>query len=1133
MNIRELVAKKILLLDGATGTQIQSFDPSAEDFGGEQYNGCNDYLNITRPEMIKEIHRRYLRAGSDIISTNSFGAIPNVLEEYDLKDKTYEIAKLSAQIAKETVTEFNSEIKPRFIAGSIGPTNKLINISPDITFDEMKANYRVAIEGLLDGGADIILFETCPDTSNLKAGAKALKELEEERNIEIPLMISVTIERNGTMLSGQDIEALYYSVAHLNPLSIGINCGLGPAQVQEHIKTLSKVANCATSLHPNAGLPDENGEYTESPEVFSNTVKNILQNGYANIAGGCCGTTPEHIAALSDKITDIPPRKPSGLSPSISTGIDLLEFSEDNRPVFVGERTNMSGSKKFRKLIREEKFDAASDVAKKQVMKGAQVIDINLADTETEEQDNISRFYPVVLKKIKTPIMIDSTASADVIETALKFLQGKAIINSVNFEDMNRFDEVASLVSKYGAMIMTLLIDEKEMAVTLEHKIELADRMYNRLTDLGIKPADIIFDCLVFPVGSGDSSYYQCAKNTIDSIKAIKTKYPDTKFSLGISNCSFGLPAAGREALNSAYIYYATKAGLDMAIVNSEKVVRYATLTEEEKTLCYNILFDNSDDNVNAFVNFYSEKKVRAKQDDEHLKLPLEERIKYYIIEGLKTGLTEDLDEARKSTAPMDIINSTLMEGMAEVGRRFNANELTVIEVLQSAEVMKSAVDHLKQFLDKNDVTTKGKFILATVKGDVHDIGKNLVEIVLSNNGYEVIDLGIKVDSSTIIEAIKEHNPDAVGLSGLLVKSALQMVTTAQDIREAGIDIPIYIGGAALSEKFATQKIQPHYDGEIIYSKDAINCLNQLDNRFTSRVKEGVVNDQVPSAVSRPVKSDQNSDDLPLPDLKEVSKLPVPTDFDTHLFESPDLEELFANINPNMLYGKHFGLKGGGYRKLIAENDPKAIELTKKVKEVQTEIIEKQLFKPKGVFRFFRATKEKETLIVLDENSKILERFPFPRQYKGENLCLTDYISNNKTDIIGFFSVTAGEGIHELAGKYKNEGEFVKSHILFSLAIETAEAFAEIIHRDMRSFIGINDPADFTPEDLFKVKYQGCRYSFGYPACPDLNLQEPLFKLLEITENIGVKLTEGMMMEPEASITAMVMHHPEAKYFSV
>ncbi|MGD2084900.1 MAG: homocysteine S-methyltransferase family protein [Candidatus Aminicenantes bacterium] len=829
----ELLESRILVLDGAMGTQIQSFELTPPDFGGRDYFGCNEYLNITRPDVIEEIHSRYLEAGADIIETNSLCSSSLELAEFHLENQSFEICQRAAEIARKMANKYSSSTKPRFVAGNVGPTNRLVNVTGNISFDQIKAVFKPLISGLISGGAHIIIFETFPDTSNIKAAVTALKEVCKENSIRIPFIISVTVEPNGKMLAGQTIEALYTSVQHFEPFAVGINCGLGPKEVGEYIKALRTLSGCYVSLYPNAGFPDENGNFTLSAAEYCQALSQLLEEKYVNIIGGCCGTTPTHINALAKYVETITPEIPGKKYQTMVSGLENLVFAEENRPVIIGERTNMSGSKKFRELIRAKEFDKASEIAKLQVLKGAQIIDISLSDTETDEIDNIKRFYPLALKKIRTPVMIDSSASAPVLEEALKLVQGKGIINSINLENEKRFDDIAQLAQKYGAALIVLLIDEKGMAITKERKLTIAARAYDRLRNMHhIPESSIIFDSLVFSLGTGVEQFYLSAGATFAALAEIKKKYPGCKTSLGISNASFGLPAAGREALNSTYLYHAVKAGLDMAIVNSQKMVRYAALTQKEKELCRQMLYNNTKAVVEQFSDYFGDKKIKAKTTGVHVGLPLEKRLQYYIIEGIKTGLIDDLEGALKKYSPLEIINTHLMEAMAEVGKRFNANELTVIDVLQSAEVMKAAVDYLQPHLNVNDILTRGKILLATVKGDVHDIGKNLVGIILANNGYEVIDLGVKVDSQTISHAVKEHCPHAIGLSGLLVKSAQEMCITAEYLKNEGIDIPIYVGGAALSQAFAHNKIKPHYHGPVIYAQDAVKALKLLNDHL-------------------------------------------------------------------------------------------------------------------------------------------------------------------------------------------------------------------------------------------------------------------------------------------------------------
>jgi 5-methyltetrahydrofolate--homocysteine methyltransferase len=1113
-DIRLVAKERVLLLDGAMGTQIHSFGLGAEDFGGEAYVGCNEHLNLTRPDVIAAIHDRYLEAGADIIETNSLCSSKIELEEFGLGDLSYDVARAAAEIARGSADRFSTEEKPRFVAGNIGSTNKLLNLSEGIDFDGLKAMYKPLVKGLVEGGADVILFETYADTSNLKAGLLALDEVYKELDVDLPVMISVTIESNGTMLAGQTLEALYASVRHFKPFAVGINCGLGPGQAVETLDWLVERSDFLVSLYPNAGLPDENGQFTLGAEDFATELKPIIQKGQVNIIGGCCGTTPDHIRKLGELVAEAEPRKVEPMPASLVSGLELVEFMDQNRPVMIGERTNMSGSKKFRKLIRGGEFDQGSDIGKLQVLGGAQILDVNLADTESDESDNIANFFPLLLKKVKAPLMIDSSSPAAVIEGALKLTQGKCLINSINLEDEARFREVALLAGRYGAALIVLLIDEKEMAVTLEQKLDVAERSYRMLVDeLGVMPEDIVFDPLVFAVGSGDQKFFGCAKATIEAVAELKKRYPQSKTSLGISNVSYGLPSAGREALNAAMLYHSVQAGLDMAIVNSEKIVRYATLSDDEKQLCREMLYNNSGDVVKQFIGYYGTRKVKAKTAPDHSQLPLEERLHYYIVEGLKQGLVEDLDEALKSHGPLDIVNRFLMAGMAAVGKRFNARELTVIEVLQSAEVMKTAVEHLEQFMEPSETVSKGKLLLATVKGDVHDIGKNLVEMVISNNGYEVVDLGINVDNHTLIEGIKKHQPDAVGLSGLLVRSAHQMQAVAADLKAEGIDIPVLVGGAALSRSFTENKLQPDYTGKVLYAADAVDGLQLMEG--LGREKSSPTPEPEPE--ERTIEADNPAGLVEAVTVEAVEQLPEPKDFELHRLEFP-FENVFGTLNRQMLYGKHFGLKGV-YDNMLEEGNRRAVELTETVDVVKRRIEAAGIAPPQGVYTFFKAKRRGDGIVLLDIGERELGVLEFPRQETGKRLCLADYVAADRVDSVALFCVTAGSQITELANRHKYKKEYATSHIVYSLALEAAEAAAQLAHRQIREDWGIGD--------------RGCRYSPGYSAFPRLEAQKDLFRLLDIEAQLGITLTESMMMAPEASVTALVLHHPQAEVFHV
>ncbi|HKY03515.1 MAG TPA: homocysteine S-methyltransferase family protein, partial [Blastocatellia bacterium] len=843
--LNEALRERILVLDGATGTAIQERNLSAEDFGGPHLEGCNENLVLTRPDVVLDIHRGYLEAGADIIETNTFGGTSIVLAEYGLAQSVHVINETAARLARQAAREFASN-RPRFVAGSMGPTTKAISVTGGVTFAELVETFHDQAAGLVAGGVDILILETVQDTRNVKAGLIGIWRLFEEIGASVPVMVSGTIEASGTMLGGQSVEAFSTSLMHAPLLSIGLNCATGPEFMTDHIRSLAELSETRVSCVPNAGLPNEEGCYLETPESLSSTLDRFVEHGWLNLVGGCCGTTPRHIRALAEMVEGRRPRRAARHRRTLFSGIDFVEASEDQRPLIVGERTNEVGSRKFKRLITEEKYEEASEIARQQAKGGAQIIDVNLQNADRDELRDIDLFYDQLIRKVRMPVMIDTTDPA-AIERALTYCQGKSIINSINLEDgLEKFDRVAPLARKYGAALVVGCIDEDKeqaQAITRERKLEIALRSYKLLTeDYGIRPDDIIFDPLVFPCGTGDQNYVGSAVETIEGVRLIKKRLPRARTILGISNVSFGLPDAGREVLNSVFLYHTTKAGLDLAIVNSEKLERYASIPELERRLAEDLLWNRTDDPVSAFAAHFRAAASRAKKSSSDL--PLDERLAGYIIEGTKEGLIADLDLKLKQAAPLDIINGPLMTGMGEVGRLFNNNELIVAEVLQSAEAMKAAVSHLEQFMERSEQSARGRVILATVKGDVHDIGKNLVDIILSNNGYTVINLGIKVPPETIIKAVREHRPDAIGLSGLLVKSAQQMVVTAGDLKDAGVDLPLLVGGAALSNRFTRTKIAPAYGGAVVYANDAmsgLSILNQvMDPDARARLEAGL-----------------------------------------------------------------------------------------------------------------------------------------------------------------------------------------------------------------------------------------------------------------------------------------------------
>ncbi len=1163
---------RILVFDGAMGTMIHQAPLDIEtDFLGRE--NCPEILVVTRPDVIGDIHRAYLEAGADIIETDTFGGAAIVLAEFQLQDRAYELNYTAAKLARTCADEFSTAFKPRFVAGSIGPTTKDLNITATITFQELRKNYYDQAKALVEGGVDFLLIETCFDTGSLKAGLLAVQQLRRELGLPIPVIASVTIERNGTMLGGQPIDALYASIANNDLLAVGMNCATGPDLMTDHIRTLHEMSSFRISCYPNAGLPNSEGKFGETPESLAAQLEKFIDQGWLNFVGGCCGTTPAHIRAIADMATG---KRPRALKPpshrAYYSNKELVEAEESNRPLIVGERTNVIGSRLFKNLIAEEKWEEATEIARRQIRNGAHVVDVCLQSSDRDEMQDIQPFYEKLIRKIKAPIMIDTTDPKGV-ELALTYCQGKSIINSINLEDgEEKFELLCPIAKAYGAAVVVGTIDEDKLqaqAFTRERKLAVAERSVQILTEkYGIAVEDIIIDPLVFPCATGDENYVGGAVETIEAVRLIKEKIPFVKTILGVSNISFGLPASAREVVNSVFLYYCTKAGLDLAIVNAEKLERFASIPVEERRLAESLLFNtppaevppdhrNAEELKTAPEDWRQQsreqkiainqfhiaaiaehfRKAGKKEKKKAADLPLDQRLANYIIEGTKDGLIPDLDRKRaEGAAPLDIINGPLMTGMAEVGRLFNNNELIVAEVLQSAEAMKAGVSHLEQFMEKADTSARGKIILATVKGDVHDIGKNLVEIILSNNGYTVVNLGIKVPPDVLIKAFQEHRPDAIGLSGLLVKSAHQMVITGGDLKDHGVTVPLLVGGAALSEKFTKTKIAPNYASPTFYAKDAMTGLRLLNEIMDPATREAVLASHIFGELeSGPAPSPQSavpSGQSRSPKVRTDFPIPSAPYLDRRVRDVPNLPEVWSYINPFMLYGRHLGFKGN-FEKLLAERDAKALKLYHGVEQVKIEAA--RFMQVKAVWQFFEAERDGNAIhLFAPAGVSPIHTFTFGRQPRADGLCLSDYVleaEEGRRDHIALFVVTAGAKVREESERAKNAGEFFKAHGLQALAIETAEGCAEWLHRRLREDWGFPDPPTLTMQERFTSRYRGKRYSFGYPACPNLDDQQGLWKLLR-PDDIGVQLTEGMMMEPEASVSALVFHHPDCAYFT-
>ncbi|HEY3294841.1 MAG TPA: methionine synthase [bacterium] len=1140
--LRSELSQRILVLDGATGTGLEALAPTAKDFGGDALFGCNEALNLFAPDFVLRLHKGYLDAGADILETNTFNGSTIVLSEYGLQDRTLETNRRAAELAREAAQTFAAQRRV-FVAGSMGPTNKSISITGGVTFEQLARSYAIQAEGLILGGADYLLLETQQDTVTIKAALIGIDEAMRRAGRTVPLAVSVTIETNGTMLAGQNIEALYYTLASRDLLYLGMNCATGPSQMTDHLRTLAGLSHVPVSCVPNAGLPNTEGKYDEGPEHFRDHFERFCSEGFINLVGGCCGTTADHVRALRKVADHHSPRKPQTKAIRRAlAGNEPLKIDEFIRPVFVGERTNVIGSRKFKRLIEAEKFELAAEVGREQVAKGAHLVDVCLANPDRNElSDTLATLRPL-LRKVRVPIMIDTTDAA-VVEASLQQIGGKAAINSINFEDgEKRLELVCPIAKKYGASVVFGLIDEDKqsgMAVTLQRKLAIADRAYKTLTDVwGFDPGEIIFDPLTFPAGTGDPNYLGAAAATRDALSEIRKRYPEACTILGISNVSFGLPAEGREALNSVFLYDCIQAGLDMAIVNTAGIKRYGTLAPEEIRLCEDVLYKGDSESIAAFAAHYREAK-KEKSADEDAHLTSEERLAKCIVEGTRAGIEKMIDDLLTRMKPLDVVNGPLMNGMKVVGELFGANKLIVAEVLESAEVMKASVDYLEKFLEPGETTSvRGKMLLATVKGDVHDIGKNLVDMILSNNGYEVVNLGIKIPPDVLIEAVAAHHPDFIGLSGLLVRSAQQMVVTAHDFKEAGIDLPLIVGGAALTQNFTLTRIAAEYDGPVFYAGEAMQGL-RLANRLMDDAERPALESEWTALREKAVRTARDAVEqlppAPSQSLYEETPIPRPPDLDLHVLKDIPIREIYPLISRAMLYGKHLGLRLASSR-LDNPSDKQAQDLKAHVERILAMAEREQLLSPRATWRWFPVYSENEVVSVLHPVTKAkIAEWTFPRERTAPFHCAADWVrpkSLGGEDYLAVFVTTAGDNVQPRAKQLQQEGELLSSHILSALAIEMAEATAEWTHRRLRADWGFPDPAEFTWQDLLRTAYRGIRLSFGYPACPNLEDQVQLFDLLKPQQTIGVTLTEEMMMVPESSVSALVFHHPRAEYFA-
>ena len=1157
----QTVQERVVVYDGAMGTNIQVRQPTLDDFWGKE--NCSEVLVLSRPDIIRDVHADFLDVGCDVIETNTFGGTRTVLTEFDLADRVHEINVAAAKLAREVAQQFSTRDKPRFVAGSMGPTTKLPSLG-HITFDEMVRAFEEQAAALIEGGVDILLVETAQDLLQAKIATIGVLEAMRKAGKRLPVQVQVTLQESGTMLLGTEIGAALTALEPYDIDAIGLNCATGPAEMNEAVRYLCLNSTKHVSVLPNAGLPHNEGGhavYKLTPEELAKYHKHFVVDYGVRIVGGCCGTKPEHLKAVVDAVANVEPAKrdvkPAGAASSAYTSVPL---DLEPKPLIVAEEMNTTTRvEHFRNLVRAKKYDDILALAKKLANEGSHMLDLCCAIVGEDEKGYISAILEKIATRVPAPILIDST-EADVVEEALKRIPGKAIINSINLEDgEKRTSQVLPMAKRYGAAVIALTIDEEGMALTAERKVAVAHRIFDLATKkYGIRPVDIIFDALTLPISTGQEDYRTAGIETLNAVKRIKQELPEVKTVLGVSNISFGLDAYSRRVLNSVFMHEAVDNGLDMAIVNYTKIYPLYKIPQEEVELARKLIYrDTSNgDPLQVYMQHFAGMKGKAQaQTTAHVDaLSIEDKLKYAIINGEKSvgegaakrTLEELLEEALVSYTPLDLINTVLLDGMKTVGDLFGARKMQLPSVLDSAGVMKAAVAYLEPKMEKRTGSQqKGTIVLATVKGDVHDIGKNLVDIILSNNGYNVINLGIKQPGDAIIHAASEHQADAIGLSGLLVKSTLEMKYVIQELQRQQLAYPVICGGAALTRKYVEDDLRREYSNAIFYAEDAFAGLHVMedlvskDAKRTARLTEGKTVKEYSKAAAvdeetGPVFAERSAV------VTDAPSIPKPPFWGVQVQKSYDLGEIFNYINDTALFKNQWQLKTASqedYARLVEEKY-RPIK-----KNLQEEVLASGLFEPKVVYGYFPAQGEGNDIIVYDPEQSAaaqppreLLRFTFPRQKEGRKLSIADFFAratSGTMDVLGLSLVTIGPKATVETQRLFEAGEYTRYLYLHGLSVETAEALAEYHHKKMREELGIAGGDSPNIRDLFHQKYQGSRYSFGYPACPHLEDQTKLFKLLDPEKNVGVRLTSAFLLEPEQSTSAIVVHHPSAKYFVV
>ncbi len=1174
-NFLQTVRERVVIYDGAMGTNIQKRNPTLDDYWGKE--NCSEVLVLSRPDIIRDIHADFFKVGCDIVETNTFGATRIVLGEFGLQDRVAEINLTAVKLAKEVAQQFSTSTRPRFVAGSIGPTTKLPSLG-HISFDDMVAVYEEQASVLIEGGVDVLLVETAQDLLQAKIAAIGVLEAMKKADKRLPLQVQVTLQESGTMLLGTEIGAALTALEPLDVDIIGMNCATGPAEMNDAVRYLGANSTKDISVLPNAGLPQNEGGhavYKLTPEELAQYHKHFVQDYGVRIVGGCCGTTPKHLKAVVDAVSGIEPAtrevKPVAAASSAYTTVPL---DLDPKPLIVAEEMNTTTRvEHFKNLVRGKKYDDILALAKKLVNEGSHMLDVCCAIVGEDEKGYITSILERIATRVPAPILVDST-EADVVEEALKRIPGKAIINSINLEDgEKRTSKVLPMAKRYGAAVIALTIDEDGMALTAEKKTAIAHRIFDLATKkYGIRPADLIFDALTLPISTGQEEYRTAGIETLNAIKRIKKELPEVKTILGVSNISFGLDVYSRRVLNSVFMHEAVNHGLDMAIVNYTKIYPLYKIPQEEVELARKLIYrdESAGDPLQIYMQHFAGTKGKAQAATAaHVEtLSVEDKLKYGIINGEKSvgegagklTLEQLLDQALEQYSPLELINTVLLDGMKTVGDLFGARKMQLPSVLDSAGVMKQAVAYLEPKMEKKSgASQKGTIVIATVKGDVHDIGKNLVDIILSNNGYRVINLGIKQPGDAIIKAAQEHHADAIGLSGLLVKSTLEMKYVIQDLERQKLEFPVICGGAALTRKYVEDDLRREYSNAVFYGDDAFGGLHIMEDLTApngnreARLKEGRTVKDYAKAVAvdeetGPVFAERSAavDDTP--------NIPEPPFWGVRVKKDYELREIFPYINDTALFKNQWQLKTASQEDYVRLVEQKFRPIKK---ELEEEIIASGWFEPKVVWGYFPAQGDGNDVIVYDcgatgvparpngdststgedaRVSKELLRFTFPRQREGRRLCISDFFApkaSGKMDVIGLSLVTIGARASVETQKLFEAGEYTKYLYLHGLSVETAEALAEYHHRRMREELGISGEDSSHIRDLFHQKYRGSRYSFGYPACPNLEDQTKLFALLQPEENVGVRLTTGFLLEPEQSTSAIVVHHPAAKYFVV